>query len=586
MSPAQRGRTMGEIRMAKAEMQISLFDYFPNMFEVPSELKTISEKATEESGAGRKAYSYDVGEELVGARKHLASLLKFSPEWYTALEQDPSQAFAAICKDELLGAFPVDECREKGCSSEVAYAIKLIWDRVCQRPEDKPTLREQYMRGITELKMVFEETYSQEQFKKAFEALREDIKKATWSQSDRLVQKDPSVIEYAFWLSLGERFKRTFLSGGRGKGAGYVKIFAKAFTSDEGQDWLWTGPKTRATTQSQSKERWERRVPSEVIRLSIAPSGVEKPEDLMEHYGYRGIQFGNWMEDAAGRYHVLCSGNAHADLAAILDLPRSVISFYGALGLAFGARGTGKASAHYEPHLNIINLTKMNGGGSLCHEWAHALDYNLNSYSHDFANGLKAPLSGSDAGARLPQSIKSAFTRLMVRIKQGNGVLRQSVPNELPSLRGRYRSDIGKRLERADYDVTNAVASLKGVYRIKSNKQWIEIGMYYCHLLKEAGREVPTEFFIPTDFSAFFLDAKERGEYWRRDHELFARAFEAWIEDELVDRKMTNSYLVSGTRCEGPYPQGDERIAINGAFREWWRTLLESRNFTGSAEME
>ena len=119
LSPAQRGRTMGEIRMAKAEMQISLFDYFPNMFEVPSELKTISEKATEESGAGRKAYSYDVGEELVGARKHLASLLKFSPEWYTALGQNPSQAFAAICKDELLGAFPVDECREKGCSSEV-----------------------------------------------------------------------------------------------------------------------------------------------------------------------------------------------------------------------------------------------------------------------------------------------------------------------------------------------------------------------------------------------------------------------------------------------------------------------------------
>ena len=146
----------------------------------------------------------------------------------------------------------------------------------------------------------------------------------------------------------------------------------------------------------------------------------------------------------------------------------------------------------------------------------------------------------------------------MVRIKQGNGVLRQSVPNELPSLRGRYRSDIGKRLERADYDVTNAVASLKGVYRIKSNKQWIEIGMYYCTCLKRLAEKVRTEFFIPTDFSAFFLDAKERGEYWRRDHELFARAFEAWIEDELVDRKMTNSYLVSGTRCEGPYPQGDE----------------------------
>ena len=90
------------------------------------------------------------------------------------------------------------------------YAIKLIWDRVCQRPEDKPTLREQYMRGITELKMVFEETYSQEQFKKAFEALREDIKKATWSQSNRPVKKTLRLLNMRFGCRLANVSKERF----------------------------------------------------------------------------------------------------------------------------------------------------------------------------------------------------------------------------------------------------------------------------------------------------------------------------------------------------------------------------------------
>lgn len=49
------------------------------------------------------------------------------------------------------------------------------------------------------------------------------------------------------------------------------------------------------------------------------------------------------------------------------------------LGLAFGARGRSKASAHFEPSLFIINLTRKKGAGSLAHEWMHALDFRLGS---------------------------------------------------------------------------------------------------------------------------------------------------------------------------------------------------------------
>ena len=65
------------------------------------------------------------------------------------------------------------------------------------------------------------------------------------------------------------------------------------------------------------------------------------------------------------------------DMAAILDINPKAISLNGELGLAFGARGKGgvnPAAAHYEPDKVVINLTKMNGAGSLGHEWLHALD--------------------------------------------------------------------------------------------------------------------------------------------------------------------------------------------------------------------
>ncbi len=164
----------------------------------------------------------------------------------------------------------------------------------------------------------------------------------------------------------------------------------------------------------------------------------------------------------------------------------------------------------------------------------------------------------------------------MKEIKEGTGSIRVTVPNPLPLGEKNYKAGVVAYLKRSNYDINAALMSLKGSNYKIGPKQWKEIGMMYCNVLEKEGMEVPTEFFIPTDESSFYLDAKERGPYWKRDHELFARAFEAWIEDELYERGMVNSYLVSGTRYEGPYPQGNERESINRAFRNWWDVLTNS----------
>jgi|GEM_PF-5025568 len=56
-----------------------------------------------------------------------------------------------------------------------------------------------------------------------------------------------------------------------------------------------------------------------------------------------------------------------------------------------------------------------------------------------------------------------------------------------------------------------------------------------------------------------------RDDYWRMDHERVARSFEALNENELIEFRMTNAYLVT-TRIVRPYPQGEERGTINKAF--------------------
>ena len=58
----------------------------------------------------------------------------------------------------------------------------------------------------------------------------------------------------------------------------------------------------------------------------------------------------------------------------LINIPARAVSLDGTLGLAFGARGSKGAKAHYEPDQVVINLTKEHGAGSLGHEWWHALD--------------------------------------------------------------------------------------------------------------------------------------------------------------------------------------------------------------------
>ena len=110
------------------------------------------------------------------------------------------------------------------------------------------------------------------------------------------------------------------------------------------------------------------------------------PETFADTFGFRGVQFGNWVEQQTRIKDLNEAYDALVDLSKVLGVPTRAISLNGTLGLAFGARGRKGAAAHYEPDKVVINLTKMYGAGSLAHEWFHALD---NSFMKKDEKGLE-----------------------------------------------------------------------------------------------------------------------------------------------------------------------------------------------------
>ena len=134
-------------------------------------------------------------------------------------------------------------------------------------------------------------------------------------------------------------------------------------------------------------------------------------EELIERYGIRAGEFGNWTNTLERQASLDQAYDAFADLAFALDIDEKSVSLpglsCGSLAIAFGARGRGDAAAHYEPLREVINLTRLRGAGSLGHEWGHALDHLIGqSYgSTDLATkGIH--------GKEVPESLENVMNKI------------------------------------------------------------------------------------------------------------------------------------------------------------------------------
>lgn len=118
---------------------------------------------------------------------------------------------------------------------------------------------------------------------------------------------------------------------------------------------------------------------------------------IKEYYKLSGIEMGNWLSQQDRINYLSGLGIALFDLHKALKFTPEQISIKSKLSIAFGARGRGKAMAHFEPGSFAINLTRYSrpkevgrrpknfnrvdliltdgGVGAFAHEYGHALDY-------------------------------------------------------------------------------------------------------------------------------------------------------------------------------------------------------------------
>ncbi|MEI3201701.1 MAG: hypothetical protein V8S21_06910, partial [Lachnospira eligens] len=131
------------------------------------------------------------------------------------------------------------------------------------------------------------------------------------------------------------------------------------------------------TCRRQEQKRKEPFVPPQLAHVKrTGPdyrNGVEMTgQHYLDTFGFRGGEFGNWMNQNDRQTSLNMGFEALKDLALALKISDKDIAYQGTLAIAFGARGSGNAAAHYEPLRTVINLTKMHGR-FLAHGWWQGL---------------------------------------------------------------------------------------------------------------------------------------------------------------------------------------------------------------------
>ncbi|HFQ0125860.1 TPA: LPD38 domain-containing protein [Escherichia coli] len=258
--------------------------------------------------------------------------------------------------------------------------------------------------------------------------------------------------------------------------------------------------------------------------------GNVSPEQFSDAFGFRGVQFGNYVEGPRRQADLNRAYDSLHDLAEVLNVPTKALSLNGRLGLAFGARGKGKAAAHYEPGEAAINLTKGNGPGALAHEWFHSLDNYFGRY--DVSNDGKIT-SGGD---------------FMTEAQRVRRIFKD----------GRYVD--------AEYPVRQEVYdAFKGVIQAIKNS------------------DMPRR--------SALLDEVRSKPYWSTDVEMAARAFERYVQDKARMAGVENDYLVNirkapehNTDNTWAYPTNAELDGgIREAFDHLFRTLKTRETDKGVA---
>lgn len=606
------------------------------------------EDAGEKIGGARKDYArrWLSAEELGGMTlRERVDVVTKDNVWptpdYAAMEAQGVRPEVAYCIRELRNALPTNPYRGGFNTKRNALLLRAQQDLTLEQCES-------FVKVVSLVRDALAEVKSKEDLLAAVINIRQqaDLGRYSWNPS------------HWFFDGAGYHFTNKVLpdldmgTDGTVRNSWYLDRFVLVAESKTKGEWSWAGKKQRVRlTEDQAEAvvaRRERPEPEVPHLEHIERSGEDyrqgrdvNEQILMEVFGFRAVEYGNWLPQDERQTVLNHSFDAFMDLAAALQLPPKAMSLGGDLALAFGSRGRGgknAARAHYEPARNVINLTRLSGAGALAHEWGHGLDYFL-AKSCDVSQ-THALTERAEKTRRVQQPIAAAFMTVVeearVRYRAKEEIIAElvmvdvGVEKKLPVaevIRNRLedfinnldrllpedkrgtvfrefaRAELDKllvpvdgepglvQLSGADTFVRNISTALKlqmeGDWKERLHPdtlkfpvrlaQWAQDRCAKVDLVKRQyeAKSYPAASVFLKD--AEYFDSFRSKPYWATRVEMFARAFESWVQDGIESQPgQCSQYLVCGKREQADtehsgYPRGEERARINAAMSSFFQ---------------
>ncbi len=525
---------------------------------------------------------------------------------------------------------------EDGATPLAAALVKVQFDDIAAKPErDTPEGRSQFVRMMEIVRDEAAGVKTPEQAKMLGAKIRErigwysdgipsqqvrsDYHSLFRGRSDPLhigyneMQKAGRMVDAGFPAAVEPWTRRFSLRNYDGKwivyGAGERKFrrLHEAATKDEGEAWARAEYERTKSAKAEGVEP-ERPHLDKIERRGADVRGGRNitSQEFIDEFGFRGVEFGNWAASDERQKAVNLAYEALHDLASVLKIPPKAVSLNGSLGLAFGARGGGRFAAHYEPGKLAINLTKLRGGGSLAHEWGHAVDHYLGELDRTdaykaSARGVSGWYGAPKKATNLRPELAAAFDDLMQAIfRRNKGKAERVRESELG-----IEKTIAEIARQEDRVAASKAALAKDPERDKNTREkfirdseaWIAQRRRVLEIQRKKLAELtatPDADLPKSTTNSSFLDnaiklSGKQGSsgYWARPTEMFARSFEAFVFDKIGDAGNVSQYLVQGVEPDryadqkyrgNPYPTNEERATINAA---WDKVVAELRTREG-----
>lgn len=596
----------------------------------------------------------DFGEKIGGARKDIWAASGLTT--YDMQQMTEAEKGKYVKKDSVWPKINYQELADSGIDKDVVFFIKQVRDSLPAAPQvnyndaDLDARREQYIEFVQAIRTGMESIRTKADAINAFENIMvgngwystagaSSYSRGSWTKKGRdniqitnklinalsvserrwnydvvkkmekmqfLVPKEdklPAGVQIKFYDGDGYSRNDNWKPGTWYVTKGYTILSTNFESEKSAKEWAQTNIKPKGS----GKTRFVPRQLESVHRIGRdyrnSNSTDIEGDDYMQTFGFRGGEFGNWVNQTERQVSLNYGFDALMDLADVLGIEPSSIALDGRLAIAFGARGHAGAAAHFEPEREVINLTKMNGAGSLAHEWLHALDYiggkmlgqqksmiegrhklNMPELTQLIEDMKSKPMAEDEALALAEQTEKrrrDSTERLINSYFKTADMTAEQIQklDELKTEAAAIKEDMPKSMQLAE-KISDLRKEYKGRVIPKEERTQLGYSIYRAGLNTGTNARTATDFYKNSKRFDKIHSKENNAGYWASDEEMMARAFACYVSDKLAANGMRSDYLSGSSELAVSFdttpddqvvvikaiPEGEERAKLNEDF--------------------